>query len=92
VKKVARQLLERVRSALVLGWREKAQARALIRLTIEDTLDDGLPRAYTPDLFQAKCATLFEHPQRQDSCRSLARLNSGARRQRFGDETVLPGI
>jgi len=31
-------------------------------------------------------------PQRQDSCRSLARLNSGARRQRFGDETVLPGI
>ena len=28
----------------------------------------------------------------QDSCRSLARLISGARRRRFGDEAILPGV
>ena len=61
VKKVARHLLERVRTALVLNWRQKAQARAQVRLAIEDTLDDGLPHAFTPELYQTKCAVLFEH-------------------------------
>jgi type I restriction enzyme R subunit len=61
VKKVARHLLERVRSALVLNWRQKAQARARVRLAIEDTLDEGLPRVFTPDIFQRKCTVLFEH-------------------------------
>jgi type I restriction enzyme R subunit len=61
VKKVARHLLERVRVALVLDWRQRAQARAQVRLAIEDTLDEGLPRVYTPDIFQMKCAMLFEH-------------------------------
>jgi hypothetical protein len=41
VKKVARYLLERVRSVLVLNSRQKAQARAQVKLTIEDTLDEG---------------------------------------------------
>jgi type I restriction enzyme, R subunit len=61
VKKVARQLLQRVRSALVIDWRERSHARAQIRLAIEDTLDEGLPRVYTPDLFQKKCSVIFEH-------------------------------
>jgi len=61
VKKVARHLLASVRAALVLNWRQKAQARARVRLAIKDTLDEGLPRAYTPELFEAKCSTLFEH-------------------------------
>ena len=61
VKKVARHLLERVRGALVLNWREKSQARAQVRLAIEDALDEGLPRAYTPEVYQAKCTVLFEH-------------------------------
>jgi type I restriction enzyme R subunit len=61
VKKVARRLLERVRAALVLDWRQRAQARAQVRLAIEDTLDEGLPRAFTPEIYQAKCAILFEH-------------------------------
>ena len=46
---------------LVLNWRQKAQARAQVKLTIEDTLDEGLPRSYTPDLYKDKCAVLFEH-------------------------------
>jgi type I restriction enzyme R subunit len=61
VKKVTRQLLQRVRGALVLNWRQKAQARAQVKLAIEDTLDEGLPRAYTPPIYQAKCSALFEH-------------------------------
>ena len=61
VKKVARHILERVRAALVLNWRQKAQARARVKLVIEDTLDEGLPRAYTPEVYTAKCSRLFEH-------------------------------
>ena len=60
-KKVARQLLQRVRAALVLDWRQRAQSRAQVRLPIEDTLDEGLPRAFTPDIYQQKVAVLFEH-------------------------------
>jgi hypothetical protein len=29
-----------------IDWRQKAQARAQVRLAIEDELDEGLPRAY----------------------------------------------
>ena len=61
VKKVAKRLLERVRRAVVIDWRHKAQTRAQVRVAIEDTLDEGLPRAYTPDLYRAKCSVLFEH-------------------------------
>jgi len=61
VKKVARHLLERVRAALVLDWRHRAQARAQVRLAIEDALDEGLPRAFTPEIYHVKRAVLFEH-------------------------------
>lgn len=61
VKKVARHLLERVRAALVLDWRQRAQARARVREVIEDALDEGLPGSFTPDIYQSKCALLFEH-------------------------------
>jgi type I restriction enzyme, R subunit len=61
VKKVARQLLQRLKTAVSLNWRQKAQARAQVRLTIEDTLDEGLPRKYSPDLYKEKCSAVFEH-------------------------------
>ena len=60
VKKVAQALLERLKVLLVLGWRQKVQARAKVRIEIEDTLDQ-LPRAYSKDLYQTKCGALFEH-------------------------------
>ena len=31
-----------------------------IRMAIEDELDLGLPRAYDPSLYQAKCSAVFE--------------------------------
>ncbi|MEX2148798.1 MAG: type I restriction endonuclease subunit R [Steroidobacteraceae bacterium] len=61
VKKVAHQLLERLHALLVLGWRQKIQARAKVRIAIEDTLDEGLPGAYTKELFAKKAEVLFEH-------------------------------
>ncbi len=61
VKKVARQVLERLKTLLALDWRRQTQARAQVRLAIEDTLDTGLPRPYTKELYQGKCSALFEH-------------------------------
>ena len=61
VKKVARQLLQKLQTLLVVDWRQRAQARAQVRLAIEDSLDDGLPRAYSPELYKQKCSALFEH-------------------------------
>ena len=61
VKKVAKDLLGRLKALLVLSWRQKVAARSQIRLAIEDTLDGGLPRAYTPELYNQKCSAVFEH-------------------------------
>ena len=61
LKKVARDLLARLKALLVLNWRQKASARSQLMLAIEDALDSGLPRAYTPELYRRKCAAVFEH-------------------------------
>jgi type I restriction enzyme R subunit len=61
LKKVARDLLARLKSLLVLNWRQKSAARSRLRLAVEDTLDIGLPRAYTPELYKQKCSAVFEH-------------------------------
>ncbi|MEI8264872.1 MAG: type I restriction endonuclease subunit R [Betaproteobacteria bacterium] len=61
VKKVARDLLARLKGLLVLSWRQKTAARSQITNAIKDALDSGLPRAYTPELYNQKCAAVFEH-------------------------------
>jgi type I restriction enzyme R subunit len=61
VKKVARDLLNRLKQLLVLNWQQKSTARAQLRLTIEDVLDTGLPRAYGKPLYAQKCSAIFEH-------------------------------
>jgi type I restriction enzyme R subunit len=61
VKKVARGLLERLNELLVIGWRQRVGARARVQLAIEDALDEGLPRAYSKELYQAKCTAVFDH-------------------------------
>jgi type I restriction enzyme R subunit len=32
-----------------------------VRVAIEDALDEGLPRAYTPEVFKAKATAVFQH-------------------------------
>jgi len=61
VKKVAKDLISRIKTLLVLNWRKKSAARSSLKLAIEDTLDTGLPRAYTPEIYVEKCSALFEH-------------------------------
>jgi type I restriction enzyme R subunit len=61
VKKVAKQLLGRLKELLVLDWRKGQAGRARVEEAIKDLLDAGLPRAYSPELYQQKCSAVFEH-------------------------------
>jgi type I restriction enzyme, R subunit len=62
VKAVARNLLSTLKAGkLVLDWRKRQQARAEVRITIEKLLDQGLPRVYTPELFEQKTSAVFQH-------------------------------
>ena len=61
VKKVARDLLARLKLLLVLNWRGKSSARSQLKLAIQDVLDGGLPRAYDKPLYEQKCTAIFEH-------------------------------
>jgi type I restriction enzyme R subunit len=61
LKKVARELLSRLKELLVLDWRRRSTARSQIKLAIEDTLESGLPHPYTPEIYQQKCSAVFEH-------------------------------
>jgi len=62
VKSTARELLDTLKAGkLVLDWRKRQQARAEVRVTIEKMLDMGLPRAYTPELFDQKTSDVFQH-------------------------------
>ena len=61
VKKVAHRLLEKLHGLLVLGWRQKVATRARVKIEIENALDEGLPRAYSKEIYEAKCSSIFEH-------------------------------
>lgn len=62
VKATAKKLLSTLKAGkLVLDWRKRQQARAEVRVTIEKILDEGLPRAYTPEIFELKTTAVFQH-------------------------------
>jgi len=62
VKATAKELLATLKAGkLVLDWRKRQQARAEVRVTIEKLLDQGLPKAYTPELFEKKTTAVFQH-------------------------------
>jgi type I restriction enzyme R subunit len=61
LKKVARELLNKLKQLLVINWRQKTSERSRVKLAIEDVLDASLPRAYSPELYQQKCSAVFEH-------------------------------
>ena len=61
VKKVARSLLEKMKQEkLVLDWRKQQTTRAMVFTTIKDILDQ-LPRAYSKELYEQKCDTVYQH-------------------------------
>jgi type I restriction enzyme, R subunit len=46
---------------LVLDWRKRQSSRARVEYAINEALDEGLPRAYSTDLYKRKCSAVFEH-------------------------------
>ena len=79
LKKVAKDLLEKLMQLLVLNWRQTVTARSRVKLAIEDVLDQGLPRAYTPDLYKQKCSAVFEHVYEAYGDRGVSPYVSGMR-------------
>lgn len=62
VKKTAKVLLETLKhEKLVLDWRKRQQSRAQVKVAIESVLDDGLPDAYSPEIYQMKTDAVFQH-------------------------------
>lgn len=72
VKQSARELVERIKALLVLNWQQKSSARAKLKLQIEEALDIGLPRAYTPELYLQKCEAVFAHIEKAYPERDLS--------------------
>ena len=61
VKKVARTLLQTLKEAkLVLDWRRKQKARAGVKVTVRNMLDE-LPEVYTREIYQKKVDTVYQH-------------------------------
>jgi len=61
VKKVARELLETVkREKLVLDQRKTQATRAVVRVVVEDKLDE-LPVIFTPEIYSKKCNAVYQH-------------------------------
>jgi type I restriction enzyme R subunit len=61
VKLLAKQLLEKLKAEkLVIDWRKFSRLRAGVKAAISDTLED-LPETYTDDLYEAKCAVIYNH-------------------------------
>jgi type I restriction enzyme R subunit len=61
VKRVAKDLLHALKAErLVLDWRKRQQARAAVKLAIEEALD-RLPPAYTPAVYRQKCEAVYLH-------------------------------
>lgn len=62
VKKVAKELLQKIKDKLVIHWKQKQEAKAALRVSIEETLDTGLPdRTYTRKVFSEKCESIYQH-------------------------------
>ncbi len=62
VKRTAKALLKTLKhEKLVLDWRKRQQSRAQVKVAIESVLDDGLPDAYTPEIYQLKSDAVFQH-------------------------------
>jgi len=62
VRSCARELLEQVHDKLVLDWRKKANASAVVLGTIKDVLDPNLPAdPYPPELFNTKVNEIFDY-------------------------------
>ncbi len=61
VKSTAKKLLDHVTDKLVLDWKRKQQTRSAVKVAIKTVLDNELPDAYRPELFDRKVDAVYEH-------------------------------
>ena len=61
VKNAAKKLLEHIEDKLVLDWKRRQQTRSAVRVKIGTVLDAELPEIYSPELFDRKVDTIFDH-------------------------------
>ncbi len=61
VKKVSRDLLLTLKKEkLVLDWRKRQQARASVRVAVEEKLDE-LPNAFDETIYWTKVDAIYQH-------------------------------
>ena len=61
VKSVARKLPQTLKEAsMALDWRKKLRTRADVYSTVKTVLGD-LARIFSPELYQQKCETVYQH-------------------------------
>ena len=62
IKKVSRILLDKIKERLVIHWKRKQQAKAALRVSIEEVLDEGLPdEKFGRKIFSEKCEVIYQH-------------------------------
>ena len=62
VKTAVKKLLGTLKQEkLVLDWRKRTQSKAEVKETVNNVLDDELPRPYTPELFNQKSEAVYQH-------------------------------
>ena len=70
-------LLQTLKEAkLVLDWRKRQKTRADVYTTVKTILDE-LPRAYTPEIYQQKCETVFQHVYDSYQCEGKGVYSAG---------------
>jgi len=71
----------KIKQLLVLNWQQNSAARTQLKILIKNALDECLPRAYTPELYQQQCEAVFAdieqaYPEPDLSVYSLAGMSS----------------
>jgi type I restriction enzyme R subunit len=61
IKKAAKDILEKLNNKLVIDWRKKQQARADVKVTIDNILYSELPESYSTGEYQMKIDLVYRH-------------------------------
>jgi type I restriction enzyme R subunit len=60
VKAIAKELLEKLRTALVIDWRKKQRTKARVQKIIDDVFQE-LPESYSDDIWPRACEHVYLH-------------------------------
>ncbi|MFC1600339.1 type I restriction endonuclease subunit R [Patescibacteria group bacterium] len=62
VKNASKDLLDKLKwEKLTMDWKQTSQRRADVKITIQDTLDEDLPKSYEVKIYELKCEEVYRH-------------------------------